>query len=332
MTLLCMDDRFLKHETGRHPESASRLREIHACLTRAGLPHGVTRFEAVEAADTDVRLVHTQEHMDTLRAYAAAGGGRIESDTVMCPASAEVAWLACGTAIEAVSRVVSRAGERALCLIRPPGHHALPAAPMGFCLLSNAAIAARTATVRLGLNRVLIVDWDVHHGNGTQDALYEDEQTTFFSAHRFPFYPGTGRASETGRGRGLGTTFNLPLRFGISRTDYLAAFEGMLTKVADRCRPELVIISAGFDAHAADPVGSLGLETEDFADLTRMVCQVADVHSAGRVVSLLEGGYHVQHLADCVRLHLETLCQPTGDPTSEASGDDSATPADHPFK
>jgi acetoin utilization deacetylase AcuC-like enzyme len=181
---------------------------------------------------------------------------------------------------------------------------------MGFCLLGNVAIAARTAVQRLGVNRVLIVDWDVHHGNGTQDVFYEDEQVTFFSAHRFPFYPGTGRKSETGRGKGLGTTVNLPMEFGVSRRDYLTAFEAALTAAADKAKPELVIISAGFDAHAQDPVGSLGLETEDFGPLTKLVQQVAATHADGRLISMLEGGYHVERLADCVELHLRTLLPP----------------------
>ena len=181
---------------------------------------------------------------------------------------------------------------------------------MGFCLLGNISIAARTAVQRLVLNRVLIIDWDVHHGNGTQDVFYDDENVTFFSAHRYPFYPGTGRKSETGRGKGLGSTFNLPLEFGVSRNDYLTAFENALTKAADACKPELVLISAGFDAHAEDPVGSLGLETEDFETLTKLVQQVADTHSAGRLVSMLEGGYNVERLADCVEIHAKTLLPP----------------------
>lgn len=182
---------------------------------------------------------------------------------------------------------------------------------MGFCLLSNAAIAAKTAVQRLGLTRVLIVDWDVHHGNGTQDAVYEDEHVTFFSAHRFPFYPGTGRKSETGRGAGLGTVFNLPLRFGTAREEIVSAFEGELTKAAEKCRPELVIVSAGFDAHEEDPIGSLGLQTDDFAVFTGLVQQVAATHANGRLVSCLEGGYNVDRLADCVELHLDTLLNST---------------------
>jgi acetoin utilization deacetylase AcuC-like enzyme len=178
---------------------------------------------------------------------------------------------------------------------------------MGFCLLGNAAIAARTAIQRLGLNRVLVVDWDVHHGNGTQDVFYEDGQVGFFSAHRFPFYPGTGRKIETGRGAGLGTTFNLPLQYGTSRKDYLSAFEAMLTDAADHMKPELVILSAGFDAHADDPIGSLGLETEDFETLTKLVQQVAATHANDRLVSILEGGYNLERLAECVELHVKTL-------------------------
>ncbi|MEO2035783.1 MAG: histone deacetylase [Planctomycetaceae bacterium] len=246
-------------------------------------------------------------YLEHLQETAAAGGGRVESDTVMSRDSAHVAWKAVGSVVDAVERVVQGEQSTALCLVRPPGHHALRDAPMGFCLLSNVAIAATTAVERFGLSRVLIVDWDVHHGNGTQNAVYEDERITFFSAHRFPFYPGTGRRSETGRGAGLGTNFNLPLKFGISRSRFMAAFESELTRAADRCRPELVIISAGFDAHAEDPIGSLGLQTEDFAELTSLVQQVAQTHAGGRLVSSLEGGYNVDRLAECVELHLKTL-------------------------
>jgi acetoin utilization deacetylase AcuC-like enzyme len=178
---------------------------------------------------------------------------------------------------------------------------------MGFCLLGNVAIAARLATTELGLDRVLIVDWDVHHGNGTQDIFYEDPRVGFFSAHRWPFYPGTGAADETGRGAGLGATKNLPLAFGTSRRDYLARFGDELTAFAAAMRPQLVLISAGFDAHAADPIGSLGLETEDFGELTRMVRGVAEDYAGGRIVSVLEGGYNPPVLADCVALHLEGL-------------------------
>ncbi len=307
MTLLYFDDRFKLHDTGRHPECALRLATIEARLQKSGLLDRVHRISVKAADDADVLRVHSAEHVQSVRAFAKNGGGRIETDTVMSPESADVAWLACGAAVDAVERVVAGAGKSALCLVRPPGHHALPDGPMGFCLLGNAAVAARTAVQRLGLNRVLIVDWDVHHGNGTQDVFYEDGQVGFFSAHRFPFYPGTGRKTETGHGAGLGTTFNLPLKFGISRGDYLSAFESMLTQAAEHMRPELVIISTGFDAHAEDPVGSLGLETEDFERLTQLVQQVADTHANGRLVSLLEGGYNVDRLAEGVELHLRTL-------------------------
>jgi acetoin utilization deacetylase AcuC-like enzyme len=309
MTLLYMDDRFLLHDTGRHPECPLRLQTIHKKLDGSDLLSRVTRPKFAPASDADVLRVHTAEHMETLRSFAASGGGRIESDTVMSDRSADVAWLAAGAAVDAVQRVVAGEDTTAFCLVRPPGHHALPDSPMGFCLLGNAAIAARTAVQRLGLNRVLIVDWDVHHGNGTQDVFYDDQQVGFFSAHRFPFYPGTGRLEETGRGAGLGTTMNLPLKYGTTRKDYLSAFEFVLTAAADRMKPELIILSAGFDAHAQDPVGSLGLETDDFESLTRLVKQVAATYASGRLVSLLEGGYNVDRLADCAELHLKTLLE-----------------------
>ena len=302
-----MDDVFLRHETGDHPECHARLEHVHRRLNDSGVADRVVRRPITAAAADDLELCHTVDYLERLQELSRTGGGRVEADTVMSCQSADVAWKAAGTVVNAVERIVSGEESQAVCLVRPPGHHALHDAPMGFCLLNNVAIAAKVAVERLGLSRVLIVDWDVHHGNGIQNAVYEDGRITFFSAHRFPFYPGTGQKSETGSGAGLGTVFNLPLKFGISQSDYRTAFESVLTEAADRSRPELVLISAGFDAHAEDPIGSLGLQSEDFADLTSVVRQVATTHAAGRLVSSLEGGYNVDRLAECVDLHIETL-------------------------
>ncbi len=178
---------------------------------------------------------------------------------------------------------------------------------MGFCLFGSVAVAARDAVDRLGLERVLIVDWDVHHGNGTQEIFYDDPRVAFLSIHRYPFYPGSGAKNETGTGPGLGLTKNVPLAFGTSRLDYLAAFRTSLEAMADKVRPELIILSAGFDAHAEDPVGSLGLEIEDFEEMTREVLEVAEVQAGGRLVSVLEGGYNVSILAGCVAAHLQAM-------------------------
>ena len=311
MTLIFSDSRFLNHRTGSHPESPERLQAIERRLKGSQLLQTTTACPTETADEADLLAVHGAEYLAELKAHAAAGGGRIEADTVMSSESADVAWLAAGTAVAAVRRVLAGEDRSAFCMLRPPGHHALSSAAMGFCLLGNAAVAARAAIRRFGLNRVLVVDWDVHHGNGTQDIFYEDSQVGVFSSHRFPFYPGTGRRSETGRGDGLGTTFNLPMGFGTSRSEFISSFAAVLTTAADRIRPELVIISAGFDAHREDPVGSLGLETEDFAALTKLVQDVAATHADGRIVSLLEGGYNVERLAECVELHLQTLAGTT---------------------
>jgi acetoin utilization deacetylase AcuC-like enzyme len=241
--------------------------------------------------------------------FAARGGGQFEVDTVVSPRSYDVALLAAGAVCDAVERVVRGEDRTALCLVRPPGHHALAQGAMGFCLFNNIAIGASLAIAELGLERVLIVDWDVHHGNGTQDAFWENGQVGFYSVHRYPFYPGTGAADETGAGAGLGATRNLPLRFGISRADYLKAVTDSLEDFSRRMRPQLVLVSAGFDAHARDPIGSLGLETEDFAALTRLVLQIADTYCDGRVVSALEGGYNPTDLAANVEAHLEELLE-----------------------
>lgn len=307
MPLLYTDPCFLDHDTGAHPESAKRLKAITEQLAKSEVLGKFDRGTIASAPKGHLQRVHSGQYIEHVKMFVEAGGDRIESDTAVCKKSYEVALKAAGTACDAVEQVVGGKHKTAMCLIRPPGHHALPTDAMGFCLFNNVAIAARHAQAKFGLERVLIVDWDVHHGNGTQDIFYEDGNVFFFSAHRFPFYPGSGEKSETGKGNGLGTKFNLPVSFGTARHEYHSAFESVLTKCADQCKPELVLISAGFDAHRKDPIGSLGLETEDFETLTKLVLQVAQTHSKSRCVSLLEGGYNVQALAESVELHLKTL-------------------------
>jgi acetoin utilization deacetylase AcuC-like enzyme len=307
ITLLYAHRRFLDHDTGRHPESAVRLEHVTRLLDSSGRAERCVRPDWQPACDLELLSVHGGDYLNALADFASRGGGRMDADTVVSPASFDVARLAAGSVCDAVRRVVAGNDLTALCLVRPPGHHALADRAMGFCLLGNVAIAARLAIDELRLDRVMIVDWDVHHGNGTQDMFYDEGRVGFFSTHRWPFWPGTGAADETGRGDGLGATKNLSIEFGTPRREYLTRFADELHTFAVKMKPQLVLISAGFDAHAADPIGSLGLETEDFAELTHIVQTVADDHAAGRIVSVLEGGYNPPVLAECVAVHLEGL-------------------------
>lgn len=306
---LYSDPVFEQHETGQHPECADRLRVIRQRLARSGILGQTVQGKLRPATDEELTRVHSAGYQETVRKFARQGGGHLDPDTIVSPASADVAIKAAGTACAAVDDVVGGRADRALCLTRPPGHHALAERAMGFCLFNNVAVAAAHARAKHELSRVLIVDWDVHHGNGTQDIFYEDGQVNFLSVHRYPFYPGTGAADETGSGAGLGAIHNVPLKFGISRVAFRDAFRKALEQQADRCKPELVLISAGFDAHKDDPIGSLGLESEDFGRLTQDVLDVAKVHAGGRVVSLLEGGYDLNALAESVEIHLEGLLE-----------------------
>lgn len=307
MTLLYTHPLFLEHRTGTHPERPERLIQVQRHLERTGLDSRCGRPAWEPATAAQLAAVHGPDYAASIEDFCAAGGGRIEVDTVCSPRSFDAARLAAGAACDAVKRVVSGEDTQALCLVRPPGHHALRDEPMGFCLFNNVAIAARAAIREHSLDRVLIVDWDVHHGNGTQAMTWSDPEIGFLSIHRWPFYPGTGRAEETGTGAALGTKLNLPVELGTSREVYLDTFRRGLEQLAATLRPQLVIVSAGFDAHADDPVGSLGLETEDFAPLTEAVLDVAASYAGGRVVSVLEGGYNTGILAGCVALHLEHL-------------------------
>jgi acetoin utilization deacetylase AcuC-like enzyme len=268
------------------------------------------RFQRVAwqpATLEQLQRVHTAEYIDDVRRFAAAGGGHLDADTVVSRRSFDVAVMAAGAVCDAVRQVWAGPQQLAFCLLRPPGHHALADRAMGFCLFNNVAVAARVATTELGCRRVLIVDWDVHHGNGTQDIFYDVADVALFSMHRRNFYPYTGEAHETGIGAGTGFTRNLPVPFGTPRAKQLQQFETELNQFAEHCQPELIIISAGFDGHRDDPVGSLDLETEDYATMTRMVQQVANRFARGRIVSALEGGYHPPILADCVAAHLNAF-------------------------
>ncbi len=309
MTLLYTDPYFLKHETGSHPEKPDRLRSITGRLEKAGLIKKCTAGTYQPLTEDAVRRLHSARMVQTAKQLAEHGGGHLDGDTPICGESFKVALAAAGAAVAAVDAVLKGTDPTALCLIRPPGHHATPTRSMGFCLFNNVALAAQHARTAHKLTRILIVDWDVHHGNGTQDIFYEEPEVMFHSIHRYGmgFYPGTGDDTETGKGRGLGYTLNTPMHFGALRMDYKAAFLRDLEKAADKIKPELVLVSAGFDAHARDPIGSLGLDSEDFGELTKAVLDVARTHARGRLVSCLEGGYNLDALAESAQIHLERL-------------------------
>ena len=310
---LFTDRRMLDHRgPASHPERPERLQAILRHLERTGYlakcPSGPVR----EATDEELGRIHTPRYRQRVVELEAAGGGMLDPDTWVLRGSNLAARLAAGACVEAVSFVVGGKDRRALCLVRPPGHHARPAAGMGFCIYANVALAAAEAIARFGVNRILIADFDVHHGNGTQEIFYDSERVGFLSIHRYPFYPGTGAREETGTGAGLGFTTNIPLPHGTSRKAYHAAFRAGLEHLAGRIKPELILISAGFDAHAEDPVGDLGLEVEDFEVLTKELVSVAKTHAQGRILSVLEGGYNVPILAGSVATHLNALGTQSG--------------------
>jgi len=293
-TALLRSPAFLGHETGGHPENPRRTLAIDAELERAGLladrpevPFGPAPVEAVTR-------VHDSRYVDAIAAAAEQGGGMLDADTVVEPDSVDVALLAAGAALAGVDAVLDGVVSRAFALGRPPGHHATPARGMGFCLFNSVAIAAAHALHR-GLERILIVDWDVHHGNGTQDAFYATDRVLFCSVHRHGrgFYPGTGAAAERGVGQGDGYTLNVPLPPGQDDAAYARVFADRILPAARAYRPELVLVSAGFDAHAADPLGGMAVTDAGFAALARSLVALADEEPtcSGRLVAVLEGGY-----------------------------------------
>jgi acetoin utilization deacetylase AcuC-like enzyme len=291
-----------------HPERPERFDAVVQGLQEAGLLDRLSRVDRRAATEDELLLCHTRNYLETAKHDVESGLQQLSTgDTDIAPASWDLATLAVGGVLNAVDAVVCGHARNAFCAVRPPGHHATPGRGMGFCLLNNVAIAARYAQRKHAIERILIVDWDVHHGNGTQEIFYSDPTVMFFSTHQWPLYPGTGRADETGEGAGAGTTINCPFPAGSGRKEVLGAIQKVLAPAADRFRPGLVLISAGFDSRTGDLLGRFTLTDRDFADLTRALMEIADRHAGGRIVSVLEGGYTLSGLASASAAHVEAL-------------------------
>ena len=300
---------YLEHDMGRHhPESPERLRAIVARLESTGTMSKLTRIAPRKAETEWITRIHDPAYVQRLEASAPSTGyASLDLDTSMSPGSLPAAHLAVGGALAAVDAVMANQVDQVFCAVRPPGHHAEANRAMGFCLYNNVAVAARYIQERHGLARVLIVDWDVHHGNGTQHAFEDDPSVLFFSTHQYPHYPGTGAETERGRGRGEGATINVPLYGGQGTDEYREIFLNVLVPAAAAFQPEFVLISAGFDAHRDDPLASMAITDEGYGELTRIVASIAQTHCQGRIVACLEGGYDLRALAASVEQHILAL-------------------------
>ncbi len=303
------DDIFMKHEVlPGHPERPERLAAILQMLDETGLANELQPIAPREATLEDLTRIHEPHYVDFVRQAVESGQRVLDmGDTCVGPHSYPAALMAAGAVLAAIDAVVAGEVRNAFCAVRPPGHHAEAAQAMGFCLFNNIAIAARYAQDEKKLKKVLIVDWDVHHGNGTQHAFDDDDTVLYVSTHQSPHYPGTGRADETGHGPGEGFTLNIPMRAGSGDAEFLRAYNEVLVPRADEFKPDLVLVSAGFDAHDRDPLSGLELTSGCFGELTRITKEIADRHAAGRLVSSLEGGYDLHALAESVHAHLRAL-------------------------
>ncbi len=323
-TALVYDPFNLRHTREGHPENYRRLERAWSLLSQDGIVKQMMAVPSGMAPLDAITKVHTPAYVDRLQMAQMLGGGHLDADTYLNADSYTAALLAAGGLLNVVDAVLWGKADNGMALVRPPGHHALPYVGMGFCLLANVAIAARWAQEHHGLNRVLIVDFDVHHGNGTQDIFWSDPSVLFFSTHQYPFYPGTGAADEVGDEMGYGTTINVPFPAYVGDKGYLEAFRRILAPAARRFRPQLILLSAGFDAHWLDPLASMQLSVTGYAALVEELLALADELCGGRLVSVLEGGYNLDVLSHAVLTTLRVLggdargvSDPFGPPSTE---------------
>src|ERR1700681_2066765 len=308
-TAILADPVYKNHDPGSgHPKRPERYDAVVDALSTEGLMKSLGRIESRFATEDEIALCHSHSYIQKVKQEIAAGARELSTgDTQVGPQSLDVALQTVGGILNAVDAVIERKAQNAFCVVRPPGHHARPEQGMGFCIFNSIAIAARYAQRKHGLGKVLIADWDVHHGNGTQDIFYSDGSVLFFSTHQSPWYPGTGDAAETGDGKGKSCTINVPLPAGSGRSEIVGSFRQRLMPAAERFQPDLVLISAGYDSRIDDPLGRFRLSDDDFAELTAIMLEIAGQHAGGRLVSVLEGGYNLSGLASGATAHVKAL-------------------------
>jgi acetoin utilization deacetylase AcuC-like enzyme len=304
-------ERYIEHVMDRgHPESPERLRAIYQMLEESELRGKLIPVKPREATREELETIHSPEHIDLVASTAGKSHTRLDMDTSTCAQSYAAAVLAAGGLMELIRAVMEGTVENGFALVRPPGHHAERTRAMGFCLFNNVAIGATYALKNFSLERVLIVDWDVHHGNGTQSSFYEDPRVLYVSTHRYGFfYPGTGSANEVGRGKGEGFNVNIPLPTGCDDSVYGVFFETLLKPIALEYRPQLVLVSAGFDTHYDDPLGGMEVTPEGFARMTQILMEIADATAQGKLAVTLEGGYSISGQKESVKAVLKELAQ-----------------------
>ncbi len=304
---LAYDQVYLKHDTGGHPEHEGRVRLCYEYLRSRPYFENLLKVRPRQATDEEILTVHKRSYLDFLLSIPSTRMGNLDADTVFGPGSLEAARFAAGALTEAVDRIAAGDIDSAFCLVRPPGHHALPERAMGFCIFNNVAIGAAYAVRAKDFERAAIIDFDVHHGNGTQDMFWEDGAVLYCSLHQWPFYPGTGSREQTGAAGGAGKTVNVPLPPGSGEEVYIQALEEEILPAVRQHEPDLIFISAGFDAHRSDPIGGMNLDEEAFANMTRTIKQTAVESCDGRLLSALEGGYNIDALAASIGVHVAAL-------------------------
>jgi acetoin utilization deacetylase AcuC-like enzyme len=306
-TGLVYDPIYLEHDTGDHVENSRRLVEAISYLKETGIKEKLTCLPPRPASLEELAMIHAPAYISYVKSKAESGGGWLDPDTVMSPKSYEAALYAAGGVLVAAEAVMKGKVDNAFALVRPPGHHAVQDRAMGFCIFNNVAIAAKFALSKFKLNHVLIADFDVHHGNGTQDAFYADPQVLYFSTHQYPFYPGTGWMDETGTGAGEGTTVNIPMAAGWGDGECLRAFNEVLVPVARRFQPQLILVSAGFDTHWDDHLANMKVTITGFAQMAMILKELAAELCQGRLVFTLEGGYNLRVVAHSIKAVFDVL-------------------------